>query len=89
MISALAWIPRGAAKAVPEVAEVTEAEIAAMKAAAAEDVEDGAEVWVCRRRLPPFAASLLPARHMHLALLSSHASFCMCCRRAPTPQMKI
>lgn len=42
MISALAWIPRGAAKAVPEVAEVTEAEIAAMKAAAAEDVEDGA-----------------------------------------------
>ncbi|KAI3427937.1 hypothetical protein D9Q98_006327 [Chlorella vulgaris] len=43
MISALAWIPRGAAKAVPEVAEVTEAEIAAMKAAAAEDVEDGAE----------------------------------------------
>ena len=34
MISALAWIPRGAAKAEPEVAEVTEEELAAMRAAA-------------------------------------------------------
>jgi hypothetical protein len=56
MISALAWIPRGAAKAEPEVAELTEAEIEAMKAAAAEegdDVPDVRAAAACRRRLPP------------------------------------
>ncbi|EFN57876.1 hypothetical protein CHLNCDRAFT_141885 [Chlorella variabilis] len=40
MISALAWIPRGAAKAVPEMAELSEAELEAMKAAAAEEGEE-------------------------------------------------
>lgn len=34
MISALAWIPKGAAKPVPEAAEVSEEELAAMSAAA-------------------------------------------------------
>ncbi|PRW56745.1 putative WD repeat-containing [Chlorella sorokiniana] len=44
MISALAWIPKGAAKAEPEVAEVTEEELAAMRAAAeAEGGEEGSD----------------------------------------------
>lgn len=34
MISALTWIPRGVAKAVPTAAEYTEEEVAAAKAAA-------------------------------------------------------
>lgn len=50
MISALAWIPRGAAKAEPEVAELTEAEIEAMQAAAAEGADDVPEVSRLRRR---------------------------------------
>lgn len=47
MISALCWIPKGVAKAVPEVAELTEAEIEAMRAAAAEAGEE-AQVRVLR-----------------------------------------
>lgn len=35
MISALCWIPKGAAREEPQVAELTEAEVEAMKAAAA------------------------------------------------------
>lgn len=48
MISALAWIPKGAAKAEPEMAELTEAEIEAMRAAAAE-AEQQAKVGAARK----------------------------------------
>ncbi|KAL4444359.1 hypothetical protein ABPG75_012096 [Micractinium tetrahymenae] len=40
MISALAWIPKGAAKAEPEQAELTAEELEAMKAAAEDDAPD-------------------------------------------------
>lgn len=41
MISSVCWVPRGAAKKTPEVAELTEEELAAMKAAAGDDGDDG------------------------------------------------
>lgn len=50
MISALAWIPRGAAKAEPTVAEPTPEELEAMRAAAEVDGEDVPDVSACSER---------------------------------------
>ena len=44
MISSLCWIPRGAAREEPEMAELTEAEIEALKAEAAAQGADEPEV---------------------------------------------
>ena len=45
MISAICWIPKGAAKPVPEQAEITEEELAALKAQA--EAAGGDEVSMC------------------------------------------
>jgi len=44
MISAVAWIPKGAAKAVPEQAEIDEYDADAMLAAADADTQGASEV---------------------------------------------
>lgn len=44
MISAIAWIPKGAAKAVPEQAEIDEDDAEAMLAAADAEAQGASEV---------------------------------------------
>ena len=45
MISALCWLPRGAAAEVPQTTELTEEDLAALQEAAGE--EEGALRWLC------------------------------------------
>ena len=55
MISALCWVPKGAAKAMPDVAEPSPEELEAMKAQAEQAALEGAmHAWQGRRTKIPY-----------------------------------